>query len=144
MKFLKTPYEYAILVLFILFLVIPVKIPNVLAQLINSPLGMIVLFLITMILFVYVNPILGVLYIFVAYELLRRSEKVTGKSAYIEFTPSQSKKDEEMASMNPPAERSLEEMIVDKMSPVGQSVVTEFVNTGFKPVNDKTFGASEV
>jgi hypothetical protein len=144
MKFLNSPIEYAMLGVFILFLIIPVKIPLPIAQVVDSPLGMIMLFLATMALFVYVNPILGILYIFVAYELLRRSGKITGKSAYIEYTPSQTKKDEIMKQMNPPMERSLEEIMVDKMSPVGQSEMLEYVNTGFKPVSDKTFGASEI
>lgn len=145
MKFLKTPFEYSLLVIYILFLIFPIKIPNYIANIIDSPLGIVVLFLIAIALFVYVNPILGILYIFVAYELLRRSTKISGKSAYIEYTPTQNKKDAEMQKMNPPQERTLEETVVEKMSPIGgQSNVGEFINSTFKPINGKIFGASEI
>jgi energy-coupling factor transporter transmembrane protein EcfT len=143
MRFLQSPIEYILFGAFILFLVLPMKIPGDVANLVDSPLGMIALFLITVALFVYVNPILGVLYIFVAYELLRRSSLISGKTAYIEYTPTQPKKDEQMRKMNPAKERTLEETVVEKMSPIGQSNLSEFVNTSFKPVSVKTFGASE-
>ena len=144
MKFLQTPFQYFLLILFVLYLILPIETPFILSNLLNSPLGMIILFLITIALFVYVNPILGILYIFVAYEILRRSNQVSGKSAYITYTPTQTKKDDQMQKMNPPKEITLEETIIEKMSPIGKSEPLEYINTTFKPVSDKIHGASEV
>ena len=113
------------------------------ASAVDSPLGMIILFCVTIYLFLYTNPILGILFIFVAYELLRRSNLVTGRSAIIEYTPSQANKDQELKQMNPPQERSLEEQVIQEMAPIATSPTIEFVDTSFKPIADSTIsGAS--
>ena len=104
---------------------------------VDSPLGMISIFCVTLYLFLYTNPVLGILYIFVAYELLRRSSNVTARSAIIQYVPSQSNKDAELKQMNPPVEKTLEEEMVDIRAPIGKSSAVEFVNSDFKPVADK-------
>ena len=43
-----------------------------------------------LLLFLYVNPILGVLGLFVSYEIIRRSSmEVSGKVAMLQYTPKQ-------------------------------------------------------
>ena len=117
--------------------------PDFLASYIDSPLGMIVIFCVTVFLFLYTNPVLGVLYIFVAYELLRRSSNVTARTAIVQYTPTQANKDADLRAMNPPKERTLEEEVIDIRAPIGKSPSIEFVTSDFKPVADKTIpGAS--
>lgn len=153
MKYFNSPFEYVLLVSFILYLVLPVNIPEPIAKFVETPLGIIGLFLITVALFVYVNPILGVLYIFVAYELLRRSSRITGKTAYIEYTPTQVIKDENMRKMNPPSEKTLEEIIIQKMSPIGESnfvdgrtenIKGQIIGGVFQPVSENIHNASQI
>ena len=139
MKYFKSPIEYVLLVFFILYLILPINLPEYFAKFVETPLGIIGLFLITVALFAYVNPILGVLYIFVAYELLRRSSYITGKTAYIEYTPTQINKDEKMRKMNPPVERTLEELVIQKMAPIGEST---FVDRGILTEKDKYIGGA--
>lgn len=67
--------EIVIIVIFILYIVFPVPTPNGIAPYIESPLGMVSILLILIYLFLKTNPILAVLFIFVGYELLRRSGK---------------------------------------------------------------------
>lgn len=131
------PLEIVVLVVFILYVIFPFRTPSGVASMIDSPLGIIVIFCVTVFLFVYTNPILGVFYIFVAYELIRRSGQVTGTSAIMNYTPTQAKKDVEMRAMNPPKETSLEEEIINTRTPVAISPVVEFVGSDFKPVYDK-------
>jgi len=93
----------------------------------------------------YTTPILGVLTIFVAYELLRRSSNglSRAKVPIVRHTPSQPKKDMEMKKMNPTVEVTLEEEVINKMAPVGKSTVSEkVVGSSYKPVNNKLEGAS--
>ena len=130
-----TPVDAVLLILFIIYLVFPIATPDFLAGVIDTPLGMIIIFAITISLFVYTNPILGILCIFVAYELLRRSSKQTGASAYVQYTPTQAKRNQEMKNMNPPAATSLEEEIVQKMAPIGHSDKNVYIESSFKPVN---------
>jgi hypothetical protein len=153
MKYFKSPIEYILLVLFILYLVLPINLPEPFAKFVETPLGVIGLFLITIAIFVYINPILGVLYIFVAYELLRRSTYITNKKAYIEYTPTQTKKDEDMRKMNPPVEKTLEEMVVQKMAPIGESMFVEgrienekgqVIRGAFQPVSENIHNAESV
>ena len=145
-KLLNTtsPVELSLFVVFIIYLIFPVETPEFLGPSVDSPFGMIVMFCVTLYLFLYANPILGVLYIFVAYELLRRSAKVVGTSAYVQYTPSQERRDKEIIAMNPPKSTTLEEAIVSQMAPVGRSDPTTFVNSSYKPVADNNHNAFSV
>jgi len=145
-KILKsfTNLELILLGCFIIYVVFPISTPSFLAGFIESSLGMVLLFLVTIFLFFYTNPILGVIFVFVAYELLRRSSHISGRTAIIKHTPSQLKKDIEMASMNPPKRESLEEEIVEKMAPIGKSDMSIYTPSSFKPVAENVGSASLV
>jgi hypothetical protein len=145
-KILKsfTNLELILLGCFIVYVVFPISTPSFLAGFIESSLGMLLLFLVTIFLFFYTNPILGVIFIFVAYELLRRSSQISGRTAIIKHTPSQLNKDIEMASMNPPKKETLEEEIVEQMAPVGKSDMSIYTPSSFKPVAESVGTASLV
>jgi hypothetical protein len=136
--------EIVLLVIFILYIVLPIQTPDFLAGAIDSSLGMISIFIVTVYLFFYVNPILAVVYIFVAYELLRRSANKTGRVAMVKYTPSQSKKDAELKALNPPRSETLEEEIIVKMAPIGHSEPSLFTSSTFKPVADNINNAAFV
>jgi hypothetical protein len=137
------PLEIGLFIIFVIYIIFPFDTPGFLSSYVDSPLGMIVIFCVTVFLFLYTNPVLGVLYIFVAYELLRRSSNVSARSAIVQYTPSQANKDAELKAMNPPKEHTLEEEMVDIRAPIGKSQPIEFVTSDFKPVADKTIpGAS--
>ena len=138
------PLELAILAIFIVYIALPLKTPEGIANLVDSPLGVILLLISTIYLFVYTsNPLLGVIFILVAYELIRRSSQ-SSSVRYIELTPSQRQKDIQMVAMNPPKQTSLEEEIVEMRAPIGQSNIIQKPTAGnFIPVADKLIdGAS--
>jgi hypothetical protein len=134
--------EIVLIVVLVVYLILPIQTPTFLTGVVDSPLGMLVLFCITVYLFLYANPVLAILYIFVAYELLRRSSIVTGHSAYIQYTPTQERRDAEMIAMNPPKQRTLEEEVVTQMAPIGKSPMGAYADSSFKPIADKLHGAS--
>lgn len=68
-----TSFELTTLVVFIIYLILPMKTPTSVSYWLNKPVGILAIFVITVYLFMYTHPVLGVLYLFVAYELLRRS-----------------------------------------------------------------------
>jgi hypothetical protein len=68
-----TSFELTTLVVFIIYLILPMKTPTSVSYWLNKPVGILAIFVITVYLFMYAHPALGVLYLFVAYELLRRS-----------------------------------------------------------------------
>ena len=137
-----TKMEWALLIIFALYIVMPIPTPYFMAGLVDSSLGMLTVFVVTVYLFFNVNPIVAVVYIFVAYELLRRSSNKTGRVNIVQYTPTQVKKDNEMAAMNPKQTTTLEEEVVQQMAPIGQSDSTVYVTTSFKPVADKVGEAS--
>ena len=118
--------EISLLVIFVLYLILPIQMPDLISGAIDSPLGMLSIFIITVYLFFNANPILAVVYVFVAYELLRRSSRKTGRTTIVTYTPSQIKKDAQMAAMNPVQKETLEEEVVDKMAPIGRSDMSVF------------------
>jgi uncharacterized membrane protein (DUF485 family) len=134
--------EIILLVTFILYIVLPIQTPDFLAGAVDSSLGMLTIFIVTIYLFFHVNPILAVVYIFVAYELLRRSANKTGRVTMIKYTPTQAKKDAELKAMNPPQPETLEEQVIQKMAPIGHSEPSIFTSSTFKPVADNTKNAS--
>ncbi len=135
--------EIGLSILFALFIVLPLSVPELLANFIDSAPGMIVLFGLAVYMFYHVSPVVAVLFVFVVYELLRRSSKKTGKAIIQKHTPTQAKKDEKMKKMNPEKKETLEEEIVDKMAPVGKSDMISYVTTTFSPVAEEVNGASK-
>ena len=150
--------EIVVLVIFILYLIFPVSPPGELSPYIESPLGVIVLLVMIVALFLYSHPLVAVLFLFVAYTLLRRSAAVKPTTSYIEQTLSSeekmkdAKKELEMAT--PPHQevrhpdlkasqpKTLEEEVVAKHSPIGVSEKISIVETSFLPVSTNVKGTS--
>lgn len=142
-------FDIILLALFVVYVVFPVPTPQWLVPFIDSPFGMLTIFAVTLSLFVYRSPILGVLYIFVAYELLRRNHYVPPASPIVSDTlysanrvpqkiPTQSEKNAELQNMNPVKPTTLEEEVVAKDAPVGVSQLPVGMETSFHPANDKS------
>lgn len=143
-----SPLEIILFMIFTIYLVFPIETPQSLASSIDSPIGMIIIFIVTLYLFLYTNPVLGILYIFVAYELLRRSSSIVtgnaGHNAYIQYSPSQQRRDTDLKQMNPVKTETLEEDVVAKMAPIGHSDPATYVDTTFKPISENVHNAFSV
>jgi len=139
-----TPLEISVIVLMVLYVIFQVDTPELIASIIDSPIGMLTIFMVVLFLFYYANPIVAILFVFVAYELIRRTSYVTARDAIIEHTPSQRNKDIQMKVMNPVKSTTLEEEMVSKMAPVGRSEMAQILDTKFKPVAPKLEGASKL
>ena len=145
-SFIKSPpLELILFVIFVIYLIFPIQSPEWIADIVDSSLGMTAIFCITVFLFFYAHPFLAILYVFVAFELIRRSARISGKTAYIQYTPSQEKRDANMKAMNPPLETSLEEEVVSTMAPIGHGTGNKmYVDTEFKPVSENIHNASNI
>ena len=143
-------FDIALLTVFVIYIVFPIETPQWMVPLVDSPLGLVFMFAATVALFVYKSPILGVLYILVAYEALRRNHANAPASPVVQETKhmanrvghvlpeSQSGKDAEMKMMNPVGGVSLEEEVIAKEAPVGKSELPTYQESSFKPVADKS------
>jgi hypothetical protein len=137
-------YEAILLVLFVIYLVFDIQPPDAFAAVVDTPIGMVLVLLLTLMNFMRSNVILGVLGLFVAYEVVRRSARINNRVPMMMYTPSQMKKDVELVQMNPPKEQSLEEELVEKMAPVGQSSLITYTMSEYKPIATQTHNASSV
>lgn len=146
---------WTILAVLSVYLLSGVMTPISVATIITSPLGIMLLFGLVVALFVYTHPMLGIVGIFAAYELVRRSPRqiggmsnmpmVSGTSTMMmTHTPNQDQKNMEMVSMNNAHQnsRTLEEDVVASMAPIGKSDPITFMASSFKPVSTPTIGAS--
>ena len=134
--------DFGMLVLFVIYLVLDIYPPELLASYIDTSLGMVGILLTTLYVFMNFNPILGVVFLFVAYEIVRRSARVNNRVPMMLHTPSQAKKDAELAAMNPVASSSLEEDVVHQMAPVGKSSLISYTMSEYKPVSTDIHNAS--
>jgi hypothetical protein len=137
-------YEATLLVLFIIYLIFDIQPPDMFAAIIDTPLGMVFVLLLTLMNFMKSNVILGVIGLFVAYEVVRRSARVNNRVPMTMYTPSQMNKDIELVQMNPPQDKTLEEEMVDKMAPVGNSSLITYTMSEYKPVATEIHNASSV
>jgi hypothetical protein len=137
-------YEATLLVLFIIYLIFDIQPPDMFAAIIDTPLGMVFVLLLTLMNFMKSNVILGVVGLFVAYEVVRRSARVNNRVPMTMYTPSQMNKDIELVQMNPPQDKTLEEEMVDKMAPVGNSSLITYTMSEYKPVATEIHNASSV
>ena len=137
-------YEAILLVLFVIYLVFDIQPPDAFAAVVDTPIGMVLVLLLTLMNFMRSNVILGVLGLFVAYEVVRRSAQINNRVHMMMYTPSQMNKDIELVQMNPPQDQSLEEEMVDKMAPVGKSSLITYTLSEYKPVATETHNASSV
>jgi len=137
-----SPLEIALLVLFIIYIIFPIQTPSFLADSIHTPLSLVVIFIVTLYLFFYTHPVIGVIYIFVAYELLRRSSLRIGQNVMMQTTPTEEIRTKEMLQMNPVGQVTLEEQVISQMAPSTQQHITVSGGSDFQPSQEKIVGAS--
>jgi hypothetical protein len=136
--------EIGILILFVIYLVFDIYPTDSMAKYIDTPIGMGATLIVTLYMFMTFSPILGVISLFVAYEVVRRSALINNRVAMIQYTPTQERKNVELAEMNPVQPATLEEEMVNSMAPIGRSSMISYQTSEFKPVAEDSHGASLV
>jgi len=128
-------------VLFVIYLVMGYKMPDGVAGLVDSTGGKIVVGLVALMLFAYSNPILGVLALLVAYQMIRVASIKTGMAGLEEYYPTEQKK----WSPFTPAHQfpyTLEQEVVKNMTT--QKFNTEYVKAPYRPTLVDTHDASPI
>jgi hypothetical protein len=134
--------ELILVVLFIIYLILGFKTPEPIAGLVDTVVGKIVILLIVIYLFMNSNPILAVLSLFVAFDLIRRSSLTTGIDALKKYAPSEEKKMSQFTAFNQ-FPYTLEQEVVKKMAPI---VIggTSLTPPSYKPLLENLYDASLV
>ena len=132
--------DIILLVVFLVFLIIPVSIPKVLAPWIDSPLGVSLLFVLTVYLFFILHPFIGITFILVAYELIRRSSLVSHaqvKVPIVDYNYSTSEieqKKQKMQESKPSEPITLEQETVLQLGVYEDNPVYTILETDYVPV----------
>jgi hypothetical protein len=112
-----TTKENILSLFFIVFLIMKFHIPEPLADTVDTIPGKFAVVAIAIMLFNYANPVLGVLGLFVAFDLIMRSRATTGIDALKQYAPSQKRMDSQFNTMNQ-FPYTLEQEVVKKMAPI--------------------------
>ena len=141
---LEKRHQLILGVVFIIYLLVQAKTPAPIAEYIDTPLGNIVVAIVAISTFYYSNPIVGILGLVAAYELVRRS-KIANEHRFLINTvlSNESSKLKTMEKLN--VDRnfvSLEEEMVKKMAPLVKYDVAS--NTTYKPILDTFHDAAPI
>ena len=134
--------EHILVVLMVVYLVMGFQTPEPIANIVDTLLGKISIFLVVVYLFLNSNPILAVLALFVAFDLLRRSSAVTGIDALRKYAPTEERKSSQFTAFNQ-FPYTLEQEVVKKMAPIVQSGRT-LTKPSYKPILDNLHDASSL
>ena len=132
--------ELVLVILLIIYLILGFKTPEPIASMIDSLVGKIIIFIIVIYLFMNCNPILAVLSLFVAFDLIRRSSMATGIDALQRYAPSEQKKSSQFTAFNQ-FPYTLEQEVVAKMAPIMKSG-SSLSQASYKPLLDNLYDAS--
>ena len=135
-------YELFLAVLLIIYLVMGYKTPESVANVVDSLIGKVIIFIVVVYLFAYYHPILAVLALFVSFDLIRRSTLTTGLDALQKFVPTEEKKSSQFTAFNQ-FPYTLEQEVVAKMAPIMQSG-SSITQASFKPLLEDLHDASPV
>ena len=136
-------HELLLTVLIVLYIVLNVPTPDSIASYVDTPLGNIAVVLIALSFFVHSHAVVGILGLFAAYTLIRRSG-ASGSSAIEAYVPSEKRKSEELSAYNQfPV--TLEEQMVALRAPLADTEVGS-ATASFRPtqLNETSLGYTQV
>jgi hypothetical protein len=129
-------------ILFIIYLIMGYKTPEPIANVVDTLVGKIVIFVIVIFMFMHTHPILAVLGLFVAFDLLRRASSATGIDALQKYLPTEEKKTSQFTAFNQ-FPYTLEQEVVKKMAPIVQSG-SSLTKASYMPILDNLHDASQI
>jgi len=152
----KNRGQLILTILLIIYLILGTKMPKGLANFIDNPLGKIVIALSAFILFTCSNPILGIIGLLVAFEMIRKSSMKglgtnvnynTGFSTEFDssldpYYPTETKKWSPFTPMQQ-FPYTLEQEVVKQMAPIRKNNYSNDKYT-FKPVLDDLYDAAPI
>ena len=134
---MRDKHHLLLSILLSIFVVFDIKVPLVLAELIDNPIGKILTAVMALCL-LSMNVVVGVLGLIAAYVLIQRSANKTGTVGTKNYLPTESKKSNHLSAMNQfPV--TVEEEVISKMLPSTNN--RDLTAPEFKPVLDNIHDA---
>jgi hypothetical protein len=133
--------ELVLTIILITYLILGNDMPQPFASLIDNFLAKIVIFGIVIYMFLYKNPILAIISLFVAFELMRHSSSNIAYDGLVQtYIPSENNKTSQFTAFNQ-FPYTLEQEVVKKMAPIVYSG-TVLNKASFLPLLDNLHNAS--
>ena len=132
-------HEVFLGIVFIIYILLNIDSPSSLSNLIDTQLGHIIVAVLALTVFASTNPIVGILGLIAAYELLRRSSN--GNFIVSNSIPSETNKAMDFSKYND-FPISLEEEVVSQMAPLVRYDAGP--NIDYKPTLDDTHDAADI
>ena len=133
--------QLALAIILLIYVLIDVKTPDSLAELVDNIYGQIVVILGALALFSNSHPVVGVLALYSAYLIINRSSRETGTLAIQQNDSTEENKLDEMIESNF-TPHTLEEEVVKNMIPFVQDVPNG--DASYKPVLDSNINSSSL
>jgi hypothetical protein len=127
-------------IILIAYLILGLKTPEPVAFLVNNIVGKIVVVAIVIYMFLYMNPILAVISLIAAFDLIRRSSSSMYNNLIQTYIPSEESKMNQFTAFNQ-FPYTLEQEVVKKMAPIVQSGSVLNIAT-YKPLLENLHDAS--
>ena len=113
---MKDTHHFILSILLSVFIIFDIKIPLVLAEIVDNAIGKIAVFVVALFL-LSMNPLSGAISLIAAYVLVQRSADKTGTIAEKRYLPSETKKKKHLTAMND-FPITVEEEVINNMIPV--------------------------
>jgi len=137
----QKPSQLVLGIFFILYILLQINTPAFVASYVDTMYGKIVIVILAALVFMKTNPVIGILGLIVAYQIIKTATITTGTYAMQHYLPSEEIKMADMEKFNQDR-GSLEEEMVDKMAPLvihnGDS------NLNYKPILDDHHDAASL
>ncbi len=137
-EFNASTLEMILFALFVAYLVFRPESPPAMTYFVDTPIGMALVVALTAYIFLYTHPILGILSLFVAYEIVRRNNNMT--LSMVQYTAVEPPKFDEPPTVS--EERTLEEDMVTQHAPLHTDITLGLPS--YKPVAEHVHNASVV
>ena len=134
--------ELILIIILIIYLILGLKMPESIANIIDTLVGKIIIFIIIIYLFLYANPILAILALFTAFDLIRRSTLSLSESTLgllQKYAPTEIKEFSPFSAHNQ-FPYTLEQEVVAKMAPMVKTGCS-LTPAPYKPNLDNTHDA---
>ena len=132
--------EIVLGVLFVIYFILGYPIPEPVADIISTTGGKVVVFAVALMLFLVVNPIVAVIGLLVAFDIIMNAQKASGKYAMDNYSPSEKQKAADLNKYNQFSYTLEQEMVairtLKQPGPAGPA--------SFKPVLENDHDASPV
>ena len=134
--------ELLLAILFIIYLIMGYKTPQPVANVVDTIVGKIAVFAVVIYMFSNSNPILAILTLMVAFDLVRRSYIATGNYGINNYMPSEGTKMDQFTAMNQ-FPYTLEQEMVKRMAPIIPTG-TSMKKASYKPLLDNLYDAAKI